>query len=208
MINTIIFDFGDVFVNLEKEAVKSAFEKLGLYGSTPELEELNFSYEIGLITEKEFLEGFQKYIPNASIVEIRKAWNAVIGDFPLHRLEFLQMLSEKYRLFLLTNTDATHIDRFEHMAGISFSRDFYQCFEKVYYSYELGMRKPDPKIFEHIIRKHDLSPKRTLFVDDKKENTDAAASVGLQVWNLTPGKEDVVDLFDLKIIQPHSLGYL
>lgn len=208
MINTIIFDFGDVFINLNKDAVASEFQTLGLMAPNPELEQLNFDYEIGKISEIEFLAGFQKYIPNASAIEIRKAWNAVIGEFPLHRLEFLQMLSQRYRLFLLTNTDATHIDRFEHMVGMTFSRDFYQCFEKVYYSYELGMRKPDPRVFEYIIRKHDLSPKRTLFVDDKKENTDAAESLGIQVWNLNPEKEDVVDLFDLKIIEPYSFGHI
>jgi putative hydrolase of the HAD superfamily len=98
----------------------------------------------------------------------------------------------------LTNTDSIHIDRFEHNVGVSFFSDFYQCFEKVFYSYEMGMRKPDPAIFSAIINKYDLSPKRTLFVDDKKVNTDAAASLGLHVWNLKVGEEDVVDLFHQK----------
>jgi putative hydrolase of the HAD superfamily len=62
----------------------------------------------------------------------------------------------------------------------------------------MGMRKPDPAIFSAIINKYDLSPKRTLFVDDKKVNTDAAASLGLHVWNLKVGEEDVVDLFHQK----------
>jgi putative hydrolase of the HAD superfamily len=62
----------------------------------------------------------------------------------------------------------------------------------------MGMRKPDAAIYSHIVNKHDLSPKRTLFVDDKKINTDAAASIGLHVWNLQVGQEDVVDLFSQK----------
>ncbi len=202
MINTIIFDFGDIFVNLNKETAVAEFKKLGLDGPNETLQELNFKFEVGKISEQQFLEGFLEFIPNASIEEIRSAWNSVIGEFPLYRLEFLQMLSEKYRLFLLTNTDAIHIDYFEEAVGISFARDFYQCFEKVYYSYELGMRKPDKAIFELLVKKHDLSPKRTLFVDDRKDNTDAAASVGINVWTLQPGAEDVVDLFDKKIIQP------
>jgi FMN phosphatase YigB (HAD superfamily) len=200
MINTIIFDFGDVFVNLDKEAAIDEFGKLGLKGPNEELQLLNFQFETGKISELEFLEGFRKYLPDADIIEIRRAWNAVIGEFPLYRLEFLQLLSEKYRLFLLTNTDAIHIERFEHKVGMTFARDFYQCFEKVYYSYEVGMRKPDTAIFEYLIKKHDLSPRRTLFVDDKKENTDAAAAAGLKVWNLKPGVEDVVELFDKKIL--------
>lgn len=200
MINTIIFDFGDIFINLEKEKAVEEFKKLGLEGPNDELLLMNDQFEKGKISEVDFIQGFQKYIPEADLLEIRKAWNAVIGDFPLYRLEFLQMLSRKYRLFLLTNTDSIHINRFEHMVGMSFFSDFYQCFEKVYYSYEMGMRKPDPAIFSYILNKHDLSPKRTLFVDDKKENTDAAASLGIQVWNLQVGEEDVVDLFEKKIL--------
>ncbi|HEU0137501.1 MAG TPA: HAD family phosphatase [Flavobacterium sp.] len=201
MINTIIFDFGDVFINLDKEAAIDEFKKLGLDGPNEELIMLNTQFEKGKITEAEFIEGFQKYIPDATIDQIRHAWNRVIGEFPLYRLEFLQLLSNNYRLFLLTNTDAIHIDRFEHKVGMSFSGDFYRCFEKVYYSFEMGMRKPEPEIFNHIINQHDLSPKRTLFVDDKKENIEAAKAAGLQVWHLQVGQEDVVDLFDKKILE-------
>lgn len=198
MINTIIFDFGDVFVNLEKETSIEAFKKLGLNGPNEDLISKNDLFEKGKISELEFIETFQKYIPQAEIEDVRKAWNSIIGEFPLYRLEFLQILSYKYRLFLLTNTDSVHISHFEHKVGISFFSDFYSCFEKVYYSYEMGMRKPQPEIFTTILNKHDLSPKRTLFVDDKKENTDIAKSLGLHVWNLQVGKEDVVDLFSKK----------
>jgi putative hydrolase of the HAD superfamily len=196
MINTIIFDFGDVFVNLDKEKTINEFKKLGLPGPNEELIELNHEFEKGKISDTKFIEGFQKYIPNASAEEIRNAWNTVICDFPLYRLEFLQLLSTKYRLFLLTNTDMIHIENFEDKVGVSFFSAFYQCFEKVYYSYEMGMRKPDEAIFNFILKKHDLSPKRTLFVDDKKANTDAAEALGIQTWNLQVGEEDVVDLFE------------
>lgn len=200
MINTIIFDFGDIFINLDKEGSVNEFKKLGLESPNQVLLEKNDLFEKGKISELEFIESFQKFIPNASIDDIRKAWNKIIGDFPLYRLEFLQMLVGKYRLFLLTNTDSIHIEHFEHKVGQSFSRDFYQCFEKVHYSYEMGMRKPDEAIFNYLIKHHDLSPKRTLFIDDKKENTDAAERLGIQVWNLQVGQEDVVDLFEKKIL--------
>jgi len=198
MIDTIIFDFGDVFINLNKEAQVEAFKKLGISSPKEELVEMNDLFEKGKISEFEFLKGFLKFIPNSSVEEIRDAWNTIIADFPLYRLEFLQLLSSKYRLFLLTNTDEIHINRFEENVGVSFFSDFYQCFEKVYYSYEMGMRKPDLGIYRYIVNKHELSPKRTLFVDDKKVNTDAASSVGFHVWNLQVGQEDVVDLFKQK----------
>jgi glucose-1-phosphatase len=200
MIDTIIFDFGDIFINLDKQATIDGLQRLGLSSWNEDLDQLNISFEKGQISRDNFLLGIQKHIPNATIDEILAAWNAVLLDFPLHRLEFLQLLSQKYRLFLLSNTDAIHIDYFEQREGASFYGDFYQCFEKVYFSYEMGMRKPDAEIYNALIRLHELSPKRTLFVDDKKDNTDAAKTLGLQVWNLQVGQEDVVELFDKKII--------
>jgi putative hydrolase of the HAD superfamily len=200
MIDTIIFDFGDIFINLDKQATINGLQRLGLTSWNEDLDELNISFEKGEISRDNFLLGIQKHIPNATIEEILVAWNAVLLDFPLHRLEFLQLLSQKYRLFLLSNTDAIHINHFEQREGTSFYSDFYQCFEKVYFSYEMGMRKPDSKIYKTLLRQHELSPKRTLFVDDKKDNTEAAAALGIHVWNLQVGQEDVVDLLDKKII--------
>lgn len=201
MINTIIFDFGDIFINLDKQATMDALQKLGISEWNEDLDHLNQQFEIGKISREDFLLGIQKHAPNATIDEILEGWNAILLDFPLYRLEFLQMLSKKYRLFLLSNTDAIHIETFEQKTGTSFYSDFYQCFEKVYFSFEMGLRKPNPEIFNYLANKHDLSPKRTLFIDDKKENTDAALALGFQVWNLQVGQEDVVDLFDKKIIQ-------
>jgi FMN phosphatase YigB (HAD superfamily) len=200
MIDTIIFDFGDIFINLDKQATIEGLERLGLSSWNEDLDRLNISFEKGQISRDAFLLGIQKQIPNATIDEILMAWNAVLLDFPLYRLEFLQLLSKKFRLFLLSNTDAIHIDHFEQREGASFYGDFYQCFEKVYFSYEMGMRKPDAEIYTTLINRHELSPKRTLFVDDKKDNTDAAKALGLHVWNLQVGKEDVIALLDKKII--------
>jgi FMN phosphatase YigB (HAD superfamily) len=200
MIDTIIFDFGDIFINLDKQATIEGLERLGLSSWNEDLDRLNISFEKGQISRDAFLLGIQKQIPNATIDEILMTWNAVLLDFPLYRLEFLQLLSKKFRLFLLSNTDAIHIDHFEQREGASFYGDFYQCFEKVYFSYEMGMRKPDAEIYTTLINRHELSPKRTLFVDDKKDNTDAAKALGLHVWNLQVGKEDVIALLDKKII--------
>lgn len=198
MINTIIFDFGDVFMNLDKNASLEALKKLGLQSWNEDIDKVNQQFEKGKISEVQFMIEMKKIIPNASIDDIREAWNSVLIDFPLHRLEFLQKLSHKYRLFLLSNTDEIHIAKFEHRVGMTFAREFYQCFEKVYFSFEIGHRKPEPEAFSFIINKHELTPKRTLFVDDKKTNTDIAASLGMHVWNLQVGKEDITELFSKK----------
>jgi putative hydrolase of the HAD superfamily len=200
MINTIIFDFGNVFINLDKKATVDALQSLGLSEWNEDLNQLSIQFETGQIQREEFIAGIQKYIPHASADEIATAWSAILNDFPLYRLEFLQMLSTKYRLFLLSNTDSIHIETFERDTGASFYGDFYKCFEKVYFSFEIEMRKPNSEIFSYVLNEHELQAKRTLFIDDKKENTDAALAMGFQVWNLQVGKDDVVDLFNKNII--------
>jgi len=200
MIHNIIFDFGDIFINLDKQATIEGLKKLGLTEWNEDLNQLNMQFEKGEIPKQDFLFGIQKHIPNASLNDILEAWSAILLDFPLNRLEFLQKLSRNYRLFLLSNTDSIHIDTFEQETGVSFYSDFYQCFEKVYFSFEMGMRKPDAEIFNYIVQKHDLSIKNTLFVDDKKENTDAALALGFHVWNLKVGQEDVINLFEKEIL--------
>ena len=47
-----------------------------------------------------------------------------------------------------------------------------------------------------MLNENGLVAKETLFIDDTKENTDAAKELGIQVWNLIPNKEDVVNLFE------------
>lgn len=196
MIDTIIFDFGNIFVNLNPKATEDAFRELGLVKWTDDLIKLNHSYEFGKIDEIQFMEGIQKHIPNVDLVTIRQAWNAQIADFPLKRLEFLQFIRPKFKLFLLSNADQTHIDRFEHKEGISFSRDFYSCFEKTYFSFDIHMRKPDERVFHLILNNHNISPKNTLFVDDTKANIESAKKAGLNTWHLNPEKEEVTQLFD------------
>ncbi|WP_343618277.1 HAD family phosphatase [Flavobacterium sp.] len=200
MIDTIIFDFGDIFINLNKQGTISGLQKLGMKEWNSEMDRLNLLFETGDVSYDDFIAGFQKELPNASIEEILEAWNAVLADFPSYRLDFLKELSKKYRLFLLSNTDSIHISTFEKRSGISFYTDFYNCFEKVYFSFDIGLRKPDPKIYQFLLNKHNLVPENTLFVDDKTENTDSAARLGINVWNLQVGKEDVIDLYKKNIL--------
>lgn len=194
MIDAIIFDFGDIFINIDNEVCMNELKKLGLKEWNDDLAQLNIQYETGKIDELEFFTGFQKHIPNHDVVEIRAAWNTLLQDFPLERLEFLQMLTSKYKLYLLSNTDRTHIEKFEHKFGMTFARDFYSCFEKVYFSFEFGFRKPDEKAFQFIVNNHNLTPKKTLFVDDSLANIEGAQKIGLKTWHLNPKTEDVTQL--------------
>ena len=197
MIRNIIFDFGDIFINLDKIGLHNSLQSLGIKEWNAELNSLNETYEKGACSEVDFLTEIQKYVPEKSIAEVAASWCTILADFPEYRLEFLENLAQKnFRLFLLSNTDAIHIAHFRKTVGEAFYQRFYTSFEKVYFSFEMGLRKPQPEIYTQLLTENNLTASETLFVDDKKENTDAAEQLGIQVWNLQVGQEDVVDLFD------------
>lgn len=202
-IKNIIFDFGDVFINLDKPATFREMQKLGLTELSAEMDAANKAYEKGEISTQTFIRFYQNCFPNLTEHQLISAWNAIILDFPPHRLEFLKQLRKqtKHRIFLWSNTNALHLERVQEVMGLSDYQTFLGCFEKYYFSHELGIRKPEQICFTNILMEQNIHPNETLFVDDTRENTDAAQHLGIHVWNLQPGHEDVSRLFELEIFR-------
>jgi len=196
MIKNIILDFGDIFINLDKEATAKAMQSFGFKQITPELDSLFKAYEKGTVSSEKFLFTISKHFPTATQNDLIHAWNAILLDFPLARLEFVEQLAQKnkYRIFLLSNTNDIHIESVKQKMGMENYNRFKNAFEVFYLSYEMGMRKPDTEIFEFVLQQNHLKPSETLFVDDTKENTNAAASLGILTWHLQVGKEDIMQL--------------
>ena len=196
MIKNLILDFGDVLINLDKPATAREMMSYGFERITPELDELFKDYERGFVDSESFLGHTGKLFSRATRQNLIDAWNAILKDFPEYRLNYLEKMaaSKDFRLFLLSNTNELHIDFVkEHMGTERFNR-FKNCFEAFYLSYEIGMRKPDSEIFDFVLKENSLQPHETLFVDDTKENTDAAAKLAIKTWHLQVGKEDFVEL--------------
>ena len=197
MIKNIIFDFGDVFINLDKSAMERELKQLDLaLNDSQTIVLLNNRLEVGAISTNEFLSGLQQEFPSLNLEQLQRIWNAILLEFPENRLEFLEALaaSKKYRLFLLSNTNAIHIPKVLEIMGENRFQRFKACFEQFYLSHEIALRKPNHSIYEFVLQKNSLVPEETLFVDDSKDNTDAAKKLGIQVWNLQVGKEDIIDL--------------
>jgi len=196
MIKNIIFDFGDIFINLDKEALFNHMTTYGITELSPEMYIITKDYEKGLISSQDFIAGLRKMLPKSDSKSLTIAWNNIILDFPEYRLEFIEKLKSEnqYRLFLLSNTNELHIDFIkEQMGALKYGR-FQNCFEVFYLSYKMKMRKPDIEIFEFVLKENNLNPEQTLFVDDTKENTESAAQLGIQTWNLKVGKEEISSL--------------
>ncbi|OMP29798.1 HAD family phosphatase [Mangrovimonas sp. DI 80] len=196
MIKTIIFDFGDVFINLDKEgAIETTKATLNLQEFPEEMLSVNCLYEQGLISTEEFKDFYFQNFKNISEETLKDTWNYILKDFPEHKLDFLKQLAKdgNYLLILLSNTNELHIDWVKE--NISVFEDFKKQFDKFYLSHEIQLRKPDTEIYEFVLRENNLKPEECLFVDDLKENTDAAKSLGIHVWNIDPKTEDVCTLF-------------
>lgn len=196
MIKNIIFDFGDIFINLDKQATYKALANYGVTEISETMMQVYHQYEMGLITTEDFTNYFhnQFNIPKEILL---KAWNAILLDFPLNRLTFLKELgaSRKYRLFLLSNTNDLHISWIQNNWGTKLYNEFKNCFEQFYLSHDINLRKPNKDIYQFVLEENKLNAAETLFVDDTKENTDAAQKLGIKVWNLDPLKENVIQLF-------------
>lgn len=191
-ITTIIFDLGGVVLNLDPDRSARAFAKLS---NKPVREIYKLfqtgtllpTFEKGVITAEQFRHRIQNRLaPTAADGEIDAAWNAMLLDLPIRRLELLSGLRDRFKTLVLSNTNEIHIAAFDRIVGETVPNARIQdFFDRVYYSHELGMRKPDAEIFEFIIQANDLIPEQTLFIDDMAENITTAEKIGLQTFHLT-----------------------
>lgn len=198
-IKNIIFDFGDIFINLDKEApLRGIFELDPGFVLDEETDQVNKAYETGKLDTPDFVAHYRKKIPHAREEELVSVWNSIILDLPVSRVRFLENLNRSgvYRLFLLSNTNALHMVQVKKNTENELFHTFRSQFEQFYLSHEIGLRKPNADIYEFVLQENGLNPTETLFIDDLPENTEAAARLKLHTWNLKPGMEDVTDLFN------------
>lgn len=170
-------------------------QKLGLQTFTLAQNQAQLDYEKGLLSTDSFFKIWQKDFPPISRNQFVFAWNAVLLDFPQRRFDFIKNLSKsaQFQLILLSNTNELHIEYIRR--NVEFFDKFLNCFDAVYLSYEINLRKPDAAIFEFVLKEHQLLSEECLFIDDTPENTLTARKLGFQVWNLHPKSQDITDLF-------------
>ncbi|HNR49485.1 MAG TPA: HAD family phosphatase [Bacteroidia bacterium] len=186
MIKNIIFDFGGVLLPIEISKTALEFERLGLsdfeniYSMKKQVRFFD-DFEKGNIPASAFRSEIRKHYKRPlSDEEIDFAWNALLGELPPERFNFLKELGEKYNLYLLSNTNSIHYSAFINTLNQTFGKDqFEKLFVKTYYSFQMGSRKPDKRIFGMVIRDSGVNPQETVFIDDNLDNAMAAQNAGL-----------------------------
>ena len=182
----LLFDFGGVLVDLDKQRCIEAFDRLG-FDIRPCLGTYRqggvFSLlERGAIGVPEFCDEIRRMAGNPDLTDtsIAAAWEQYLAGVPAERLEKLLELRQSYRVSLLSNTNAIHWEQslrdFFNYKGLGIG-DF---FEEVFLSYELGVEKPAPEIFHIVAERLGAQPEDILFLDDSEVNCEAARNCGLQ----------------------------
>ncbi|WP_242928639.1 HAD family hydrolase [Pontibacter vulgaris] len=192
-VKNIIFDLGGVIINIDYNKSITELLKYSKSGSAMEFTQKAQSrlfdlYETGNSTCQEFRDSLRsEYNLEATDEEIDAAWNAMLLDIPQERIDLLLELGKKYRIFLLSNTNAIHLKKFNEIVAHSFTiPSLDSLFEQSYYSHLIGQRKPDAIVFEQIIDQNGLNKEETLFIDDSIQHIESARKVGLQALHLAP----------------------
>lgn len=193
-IRHIILDFGGVILNLDYKKTEQAFIDLGIADFANRYSQLQQTeifdrLETGVVDKAEFIKEL-KTITGEAITDqqVITAWNAMLLDIPLRRLQILQQLQLHFDMFLLSNTNEIHEEAFNEIlrAQCGF-KSMGVFFDKVYYSHRVGMRKPNKEIFQLILDQNSLNPEKTLFVDDSPQHIEGAKALGIQTIFLEPG---------------------
>lgn len=202
-IKNIVFDYGNVIINLDIDATYRAFEELGATRFDETWQEiirdqLFQKYERGDISNADFRNFLRKALPSGITDEtIDQAWNEILKDMPASRIQLLLNLKSRYRTFILSNSNEIHYQHYvKDLQEIHHFRDFDQLVEKAYFSFQVNLAKPEAAFYQLLLNNHGLKPEETLFIDDLKQNIDAAAALGMQTLWLAPGME-ICNLFDV-----------
>jgi putative hydrolase of the HAD superfamily len=200
MIRNVIFDVGNVFVRWSPSEVVHRCFDLG-HGTDENLKRAEALFRsptwiglnLGKLTQAEAEATYQAQL-GLTREETGKLFFHVMDHQELiegtvaiaHRLK-----ASGYRVFGLT--DNVH----EIVAHLKTRYRFWDLFEDVVVSAEIGLMKPNPAIFRHTLQTFNVAGAETVFLDDYQVNIDGARSVGIEAKLFTTPKRCEDDLREL-----------
>lgn len=195
MIKNLLFDLGGVIMNIRRQNCEEAFLKLGMadigdflgdYGQTGPFAAL----EEGAIGEADFRDEVRRHIPHpVTDKEIDDAFNKFLVGIPLKRLEKLRELRGRYGIYLLSNTNPIMWKSFIAESFRQEGMEIDDYFDGIVTSFEAKCYKPEPEIFDYVVKRLGIAPEETLFFDDSQANVDAALKLGFNARLVPPDKE-------------------
>lgn len=184
-VNTLVFDYGGVIVNLDQSKVQEALCRVGVGAikqiiHASKIKRLTRDFIDGLVPTDVTLERMLTLCQKGTTKEdLKYILRNLCGDLPASRLETLCELKKRYRILLLSNINDVLWDYSKsEIRNRGFEPE--DCFDGFFLSYEMGVAKPDEEIYRKMISEASLDPSRTLYFDDRENNYLAGCSLGFQ----------------------------
>ena len=190
MIDTVIFDMGNVLVDFRWEAL---FHEMGIEGEKFDrmakatvLNPVWNEFDRGIWTDEMMLEAFIKNAPELE-PELRdllyNRFTGLLRKFD-YTDEWLDRLKAKgYRIYILSNFSRKGIEE------VPDELDYMKKADGAVVSYRVKMIKPDPGIYEYLLKEYNIDPAKAVFIDDNEDNIEAAKKFGINVIRFI-GKKD------------------
>ena len=203
-VDAIIFDFGNVLIDLDYPRVIREFSAVA-QKNEGEIEELVVTapilqrFERGMSTPEEFRKVINEWLgtklPDDQFDAI---WNSMLDHIPKQRMGKVLQIGKRFDTYILSNSNIIHELAFEEMVMEATRRASIRDFVKeVYFSHELGMRKPNLDIYRHVIEDLNNYPSRMLFLDDRLDNVEAAKIAGMKAVQIFDPDTQLNSIFGL-----------
>ena len=195
MLPHLLFDFGGVIINIDYARTATAMRRLSRAGSTiafsqAQQAELFDDFETGHLSPVGFRAGLREaYDLDATDAEVDEAWHAMLLDVPAERLALIgELRRQGHQTALLSNTNALHIAEINQRlaAQYGFQHGIADVLDRVFYSQEVGLRKPGEEMFRHALAEMNWQAADTLFIEDSPQHVATARRLGLRVLHLAP----------------------
>lgn len=190
----IIFDLGNVLLPIDLSLTYEAFSAYSSLSSSEIasailVDQLWVPYESGQQTDLEFRDFLRSQLDlTISDADFDNAFSALLLDFHAGVYEWIASLKSQYHLILLSNTSSIHADRFTRVSLGPEGQNLFSLFNHVYYSFEMGLVKPDLAIYQQVLTEQGFSAEEVLFFDDNVANINSAKSIGIQSYLIDPSR--------------------
>lgn len=202
----IIFDLGGVIIDIDPLKAVEAFANYAYKEGNGDINQmyekivngtLLMDYEKGKINDADFRVALNDKLDlELSDKKFDEAFNALLLDYTSERLKLLIELKKTHNIYLLSNTCHIHYQHYNNLLKEKYGfSDLKDVFHKTYLSFEMGLRKPDIKIYKMVLEDAKINAEDTIFIDDSLQNVEAAEMSGIKGLH-KPQEVDLVTLFE------------
>lgn len=190
----IIFDFGNVLLDIDINKTVEAFKNLGITKLNPlhihpQNTGIFLAFETGDIEPQDFFTKINEMAEKPLTEEqITVAWNELLLPYDFKRFEMVTELRKSgYKCHLLSNTNIVHHISFEKIFDETnpWNKTFKEMFDSVYYSDQMQLRKPNREIYQQVQNDLACEGADILFIDDNAPNLVEPQALGWQTYHLT-----------------------